>query len=166
VGRSTTPPAAPARSPSRSPDRANYTHVVVVGTANVASTSALDEIGGGDQGGTTTVAIISTLTVDQADEASIIGLNWSSATALAKWPPTNYTSLFNTTNATRSHSHAGAYRTNLTAGAAETGSNEVILGGAASWAGVLATYKGAAAAAAASLVVETRRIVRNSLLRR
>lgn len=143
----------------------NYTHVVVVGTSGAASASPLDVIGGGDQGGTTTVAIISVGNVAQNDEASIVGLNWATATALATWPPTNYTSLMNTTNATRSHSHACAYRTPLTSvGGTETGSNQVILGGATSWAGVLGTFKGAAATKA--LVADPRRVVRNSLLRR
>jgi hypothetical protein len=124
----------------------NYTHVVVIGTSNAATSSATDVIGGGDQGGTTTVAVISVGNVAQNDEASVEGLNWGSSTALTKWPPTNYTSLFNTTNATRTRGHAGAYRTPLTSvGAQETGSNEVILAGAASWAGTLVTYKGATA---------------------
>lgn len=120
----------------------NYTEVAIIGTSGMATTLDLDETSGGDQGGTTTVTIISVGNVDAADEISLIGMMWGTGTALTKWPPTNYTSLLNAANATRSKGHAIAYRTPLTAGSPETGSNEVILGGATDWAGILATYKG------------------------
>lgn len=124
----------------------NYTHVVVLGTSNADSAGAADVIGGGDQGGTTTVTVISVGNVAQNDEAALFGLNWGTSTALATWPSTGYTSLVNNPNATRGRGHAIAYRTPLTsAGSTETAANQVLLGGATSWAGVLATYKGAAA---------------------
>jgi hypothetical protein len=126
----------------------NYTHVVVVGTAN-ASTTPFDKADTGSQGGTTAVSIPTSAAVAQADEASLTSIMWSTATAMSAWPPTSssggsYTSLVNTTNATRTRGRAVAYKTVLSV-ATETAS--ATLGATASWCGTIATYKGAASAA-------------------
>jgi hypothetical protein len=131
----------------------NYTHAVVTGISGADSSTPLDTVGGGDAGTTTAVSIVSTANVAQADEASLVGLAWATATALSVWPPTNYTSLFNTTNGTRTHGHAGAYHTPLTSGAAETAS--ATMGSNTQWAGVMGAYMGAAAGGGGQTVTMT-----------
>lgn len=122
----------------------NYTHVVVTGTSGT-TTTPFDKADTGSQGGTTAVSIPTSGALAQTDEASLVSIMWSTATAMSVWPPNSssggtYTSLVNTTNATRTRGRAVAYKTALSA-AIQTAT--ATLGATASWAGVIATYKGA-----------------------
>lgn len=118
----------------------NYTHVVVVGTSGAATSSVLDQNSGGDQGGTTSVTVVSVGNIAQADEASLAAVVWGTSTALSS-TFSGYGSLVNATNATRGRGHHVGEKTPLTAGSPETAS--ATLGSATSWAGVMGTYKGA-----------------------